>query len=41
MFGYDSIVIASSIEQDAFLAQFGSPGLPGAASGGISSYIGT
>lgn len=41
LFGYDSGVIASSIEQDAFLARFGSPGLSDAASGGIiSSYTG-
>ena len=37
--GYDSGVIASSISQDAFLCQFGSPGLVDAATGGtISSY---
>lgn len=41
LFGYDSGVISSSIEQDAFLKQFGSPGLSDAASGGIiSSYTG-
>lgn len=41
LFGYDSGVISSSIEQDAFLNYFGSPGLSDAASGGIiSSYTG-
>lgn len=41
LFGYDSGVISSSIEQDAFLDYFGSPGLSDAASGGIiSSYTG-
>jgi hypothetical protein len=41
LFGYDSGVISSSIEQDAFLRYFGSPGLSDAASGGIiSSYTG-
>ncbi|KAJ5386642.1 hypothetical protein N7509_009183 [Penicillium cosmopolitanum] len=41
LFGYDSGVISSSIEQDAFLDRFGSPGLSDAASGGIiSSYTG-
>ncbi|KAJ5155807.1 hypothetical protein N7492_008610 [Penicillium capsulatum] len=41
LFGYDSGVISSSIEQDAFLRRFGSPGLSDAASGGIiSSYTG-
>lgn len=39
--GYDSGVISSSIEQDAFLKRFGSPGSSDAASGGIiSSYTG-
>ncbi|KAJ6093211.1 hypothetical protein N7486_008500 [Penicillium sp. IBT 16267x] len=41
LFGYDSGVISSSIEQNAFLARFGSPRLSDAASGGIiSSYTG-
>lgn len=41
LFGYDSGVISSSIEQDAFLDRFGSPTLSDAASGGIiSSYTG-
>jgi Sugar (and other) transporter. len=41
LFGYDSGVISSSIEQDAFLRQFGSPTLSDAVAGGIiSSYIG-
>lgn len=41
LFGYDSGVISSSIEQNAFLAKFGSPNLSDAASGGIiSSYTG-
>lgn len=41
LFGYDSGVIYSSIEQEAFLRQFGSPTLSDAAAGGIiSSYIG-
>ncbi|KAF7716871.1 MFS-type Sugar/inositol transporter [Penicillium ucsense] len=41
LFGYDSGVISSSIEQNAFLDYFGSPGLSDAASGGIiSSYTG-
>jgi hypothetical protein len=41
LFGYDSGVISSSIEQEAFLARFGSPGLSDAAAGGIiSSYTG-
>ncbi|KAJ5577583.1 uncharacterized protein N7459_006547 [Penicillium hispanicum] len=41
LFGYDSGVISSSIEQDAFLDKFGSPRLSDAASGGIiSSYTG-
>lgn len=41
LFGYDSGVISSSIEQDAFLQYFGSPGLSDAATGGIvSSYTG-
>lgn len=41
LFGYDSGVISSSIEQDAFLDRFGSPDLSDAASGGIiSSYTG-
>ncbi|KAJ5541463.1 hypothetical protein N7494_006539 [Penicillium frequentans] len=41
LFGYDSGVISSSIEQNAFLAKFGSPSLSDAASGGIiSSYTG-
>lgn len=42
LFGYDSGVISSSIEQDAFLRRFGDPDLSDAASGGIvSSYTGT
>jgi hypothetical protein len=41
LFGYDSGVISSSIEQDAFLRYFGSPALSDAATGGIvSSYTG-
>ncbi|KAJ5643854.1 uncharacterized protein N7484_006361 [Penicillium longicatenatum] len=41
LFGYDSGVISSSIEQNAFLIKFGSPSLSDAASGGIiSSYTG-
>ncbi|KAJ5648371.1 hypothetical protein N7490_004743 [Penicillium lividum] len=41
LFGYDSGVISSSIEQNAFLVKFGSPNLSDAASGGIiSSYTG-
>lgn len=41
LFGYDSGVISSSIEQEAFLHRFGSPGLSDAAAGGIiSSYTG-
>lgn len=41
LFGYDSGVISSSIEQNAFLRYFGSPGLSDAASGGVvSSYTG-
>ncbi|KAJ5290128.1 Peptidase M13 neprilysin [Penicillium atrosanguineum] len=41
LFGYDSGVISSSIEQDAFIDRFGSPQLSDAASGGIiSSYTG-
>ncbi|CAL5867582.1 uncharacterized protein PFLUO_LOCUS1801 [Penicillium psychrofluorescens] len=41
LFGYDSGVISSSISQDAFLRQFGSPGLSDAITGGlISSYTG-
>lgn len=41
LFGYDSGVISSSIEQNAFLDRFGSPALSDSASGGIiSSYIG-
>ncbi|KAJ6166805.1 hypothetical protein N7470_002252 [Penicillium chermesinum] len=41
LFGYDSGIISSSIEQDAFLHKFGSPGLSDAASGGIiSAYTG-
>ncbi|KAJ5887866.1 hypothetical protein N7495_007907 [Penicillium taxi] len=41
LFGYDSGVISSSIEQDAFLHRFGHNGLSDAASGGIiSSYTG-
>lgn len=41
LFGYDSGIISSSIQQDAFQTRFGSPGLSDAASGGIiSSYIG-
>ncbi|KAJ5774023.1 hypothetical protein N7457_008919 [Penicillium paradoxum] len=41
LLGYDSGVIISSIEQEAFLHRFGSPYLSGAAAGGIiSSYIG-
>ncbi|CAG8177155.1 unnamed protein product [Penicillium salamii] len=41
LFGYDSGVISSSIEQEAFLRRFGSPGLSDAAAGGIiSSYTG-
>ena len=41
LFGYDSGIISSSIEQDAFLQKFGSPGLSDAASGGIiSAYTG-
>jgi hypothetical protein len=41
LFGYDSGVISSSIEQDAFWQYFGSPGLSDAATGGIvSSYTG-
>ena len=41
LFGYDSVVISSSIEQDAFLHKFGSPVLSDALSGGIiSSYTG-
>lgn len=41
LFGYDSGVISSSIEQEAFLRQFGSPTLSDAVAGGIiSSYIG-
>lgn len=41
LFGYDSGVIASSIEQKAFLSRFGSPSLSDAAAGGIiSSYTG-
>lgn len=39
LFGYDSGVISSSIEQNAFLRYFGSPGLSDTASTGIiSSY---
>ena len=37
LFGYDSGVISSSIEQGAFLDRFGSPYLSDAASGGIIS----
>lgn len=41
LFGYDSGAIASSIEQDALLVRFGSPGLSDAVINGIiSSYIG-
>jgi hypothetical protein len=41
LFGYDSGVISSSVEQEAFLRQFGSPTLSDTASGVItSSYIG-
>lgn len=41
LFGYDSGAIASSIEQDAFLVRFGSPGWSDAVINGIiSSYIG-
>lgn len=41
LFGYDSGVILSIIEQDAFLEKFGSPDLSDAARGGIiSSYTG-
>jgi hypothetical protein len=41
LFGYDSGVISSSIEQDAFLRRFGSPDVSDAAAGGIiSSYTG-
>lgn len=41
LFGYDSGVISSSIEQEAFLHRFGSPTFSDAAAGGIiSSYIG-
>ncbi|CAI7580356.1 unnamed protein product [Penicillium glandicola] len=41
LFGYDSGVISSSIEQEAFLRQFGSPTLSNATAGGIiSSYTG-
>jgi hypothetical protein len=41
IFGYDSGVISSSIEQEAFLRRFGSPDLSDAAAGGIiSSYTG-
>lgn len=41
LFGYDSGIISSSIEQDAFVRRFGSPGLSDAVSGGIiSSYTG-
>jgi hypothetical protein len=41
LFGYDSGVISSSIEQEAFLRRFGSPNLSDAAGGGIiSSYTG-
>ncbi|QQK41065.1 Major facilitator superfamily domain, general substrate transporter [Penicillium digitatum] len=41
LFGFDSGIISSSIEQEAFLRQFGSPTLSGAATGSIlSSYLG-
>ncbi|KGO42094.1 Major facilitator superfamily domain, general substrate transporter [Penicillium expansum] len=41
LFGYDSGVISSSIEQEAFVRQFGSPTLSDAIAGSIiSSYIG-
>lgn len=41
LFGYDSGVISSSIEQEAFLRRFGSPALSDAVAGGIiSSYTG-
>lgn len=41
LFGYDSGIISSSIEQGAFLDRFGADGLSDAASGGIiSAYTG-
>ena len=41
LFGYDSSMISSNIEREAFLRRFGSPALSDAAAGGIiSSYLG-